>query len=442
MKEPTRIVVLGAGFGGLEAMLELEQSFSDDPAMDLLLVNDTNFFLFTPLLPQIVSSTVEPRHIVQSLRDIRRRRRFRFLRAAATAIDLVGRKIFSTAGDIPFDYLILALGSVPNFFGVPGSENAFTLRSLEDAVVLRDNLLDLLEHADHEADPERKRQLLTFVVIGGGYTGVEVVAELRDLLYEHIGPRYRGLELADVKILLLEATAEILVGVDPDLARRAQRKLERQGIELRTQARVARLHPGRVELSDGQMIEAGLVIWAAGLRAHPVLESLPVEKNKVGRIVVTPQLHLTDFPRVFAIGDNAIVKGAPVEHTVQVAPLAIEQGRLAAENVVRGVARQAYVNFRYESKGMLVSLGMNDAVVSLMGLKLGGYLAWLLWNTIHLLKLVGLKKQLQVALDWSLAQFFPRDTSLIRRPARCRLCHPPALVAVAAEPEKRASNES
>ena len=150
MKEPTRIVVLGAGFGGLEAILELEQSFGDDPAMDLLLVNDTNFFLFTPLLPQIVSSTVEPRHIVQSLRDIRRQRRFRFLRAAATAIDLVGRKIASTAGDIPFDYLILALGSVPNFFGVPGSENAFTLRSLEDAVVLRDNLLDLLEHADHE----------------------------------------------------------------------------------------------------------------------------------------------------------------------------------------------------------------------------------------------------------------------------------------------------
>jgi len=426
MSAPARVVVLGAGFGGLEAMLELEERFSGDAAVDLLLVSESNFFLFTPLLPQIVSSTVEPRHIVQSLRDIRRRRRFRFLRASATGVDLGALCLRSTEGDIPFDYLILALGSVPNFFGLEGAEHAFTLRSLEDAVLLRDSLLDLLEHADHEPDPERKRRLLTFVVVGGGYTGVEVITELHSLLYEHVGPRYRGINIADIRLVLLDAAQEILVGVDPYIARRAQRKLERQGIETRLNAKVIRLGGNRVELAGGETLDAGLIIWTAGVRAHPLLESLPVQRNNVGRIVVTPQLHLPDHPRVFAVGDNALVRGAPPEQSVQVAPVAIEQGKLAAENVTRGIERRPYLDFHFAPQGMLVSLGMNDAVVNLMGFRLHGYAAWLLWNAIHLLKLVGLKKQLQVALDWSLAQLFPRDTSLIRRPPRCKFCHAPA----------------
>ena len=432
MKEPTRVVVLGAGFGGLEAIVELERQFRGDPGVDLLLVNDTNFFLFTPLLPQVVSSYIEPRHIVQSIRDIRGRRQFRFRRALVTGIDLKNRRVQSSEGEIPFDYLIIALGSVPNFFGVEGvAENAYTLRSLEDAVILRDHILDLLEHANHESDPEKKHRLLTLVVVGGGYTGVELVAELRDLIYEHVGPRYRGIPVSEVKLILLEATPDILVGVDPYIARRARQKLEREGVEVRTEARVARMRPGEVEMSDGQKIEAGLIIWTAGVRAHPLLEALPVKKNKVGRVLVTPQLHLPEFPRVFAIGDNALVQGAPPEQTPQIAPVAMEQARVAADNVARGIARQAYVNFSFEPKGMLVSLGMNDAVVNLMGFKLGGYFAWLLWNAIHLLKLVGLKKQLQVSLDWSLGTLFPRDTSIVRRPARCRLCH-----SAASQPER------
>lgn len=424
MSPPTRIVVLGAGFGGLEAVVELERRFRDDSSVELLLVNENNFFLFTPLLPQIVSSYIEPRHIVQSIRDIRRHRRFRFLRARVTGLDLANRRVSTTVGELSYDYLVIALGSVPKFFGIEGAEHCYTVHSLEDAVVLRDHILDLLEHADHESDPDRRRQLLTFVIVGGGYTGVELVAELHDLIYRHVGPRYRGIPLAEVKLLLLEAVSEILVGVDPELAAWARRKLEREGIELRTQARVTRVAPGQVGVNGSETIEAGLVIWAAGVCAHPLLDSLPVEKNKAGRLLVTPQLHLPDYPRVFAIGDNAVVRGAPPEQTPQIAPVAIEQARLAAENVARAVSRQHYASFEFEPKGMLVSLGMNFAVVNLKGFKLSGYTAWLLWNAIHLLKLVGLKKQLQVALDWSLAMLFPRDTTIIRQPRRCRLCHP------------------
>jgi len=423
MSEPKRIVVLGGGFGGLEAVIELEKRFRGQPGVELWLVSENNYFMFTPLLPQVVSSYIEPRHIIQSIRDIRRHRRFRFLRARVTAIDLQHRRVHTTARERPYDYLVIALGSVPNYFGIEGVEHCFPLFTLEDAIVLRDHVLDLFEHADHEPDPERRRHLLRFVIVGGGYTGVEAATELHDLTQRFLVPRCRGLQPGDVSLVLLEATQNILVGVDPKLAARARRKLERKGIALRLGARVAKVGPGRVELAGGERIDAGLVIWTAGVRANPLTELLPVERNRVGRVLVTPELHLLGHPEVFAIGDNALVDKAPPEQTLQVAPVALEQAKTAAENIARALSGRPLTRFEFKLQGMLVSLGMNDAVVNFMGLKFSGYFAWLFWNAVHLLKLVGVKKQLQVALDWSLATLFPRDISIIRRPARCRLCH-------------------
>ena len=425
MSEPKRIVVLGGGFGGLEAVIELEKRFSKRSDVELWLVSENNYFMFTPLLPQVVSSYIEPRHIIQSIRDIRRHRRFRFLRARVTGIDLQHRLVHTTARERPYDYLVIALGSVPNYFGIEGVEHCFPLFTLEDAIVLRDHVLDLFEHADHEPDPQRRRRLLRFVIVGGGYTGVEAATELHDLTQRFLVPRCRGLEPGDASLVLLEATQNILVGVDPKLAARARRKMERKGITLRLGAKVAKVGPTGVELAGGEKIAAGLVIWTAGVRANPLTELLPLEHNRVGRVLVTPELHLLGHPEVFAIGDNALVDKAPLEQTLQVAPVALEQAKTAAENIARALSGRPLLRFEFKLQGMLVSLGMNDAVVNFMGLKFSGYFAWLFWNAVHLLKLVGLKKQLQVALDWSLATLFPRDISIIRRPARCRLCHGP-----------------
>jgi len=425
VSEPKRIVVLGGGFGGLEAVIELEKRFSNQPGVELWLVSENNYFMFTPLLPQVVSSYIEPRHIIQSIRDIRRHRRFRFLRARVTGIDLQHRLVHTTARERPYDYLVIALGSVPNYFGIEGVEHCFPLFTLEDAIVLRDHVLDLFEHADHEPDPQRRRRLLRFVIVGGGYTGVEAATELHDLTQRFLVPRCRGLEPGDASLVLLEATQNILVGVDPKLAARARRKMERKGITLRLGAKVAKVGPTGVELAGGEKIAAGLVIWTAGVRANPLTELLPLEHNRVGRVLVTPELHLLGHPEVFAIGDNALVDKAPLEQTLQVAPVALEQAKTAAENIARALSGRPLLRFEFKLQGMLVSLGMNDAVVNFMGLKFSGYFAWLFWNAVHLLKLVGLKKQLQVALDWSLATLFPRDISIIRRPARCRLCHGP-----------------
>ncbi|MBI2956656.1 MAG: FAD-dependent oxidoreductase, partial [Acidobacteria bacterium] len=403
MSTTTRIVVLGGGFGGLEAIIELEKRFRCQPGVELWLVSENNYFMFTPLLPQVVSSYIEPRHIIQSIRDIRRHRRFRFLRARVEGIDLARRRVRTAARELDYDYLVIALGSVPNYFGIEGVEHCFPLFTLEDAVVLRDHVLDLFEHADHEPDSERRRRLLRLVVVGGGYTGVEAATELHDLIHRFLLPRCRGLEPGDASLTLLEATRNILVGVDPTLAARARRKMERKGIALRLGARVTKVGPDGVELAGGERIDAGVVIWTAGVRANPLTELLPLEKNRVGRLLVTPELHLPSHPEVFAIGDNALVDKAPLEYTLQVAPVALEQAATAAENIARALRSLPYRRFEFKLQGMLVSLGMNDAVVNFMGLKFSGYFAWLFWNAVHLLKLVGLKKQLQVALDWSLA---------------------------------------
>jgi NADH dehydrogenase len=235
----TRIVVLGGGFAGLEAMRVLERRLGGRPDVELLLVSDRNYLLFTPLLPQVASSLVEPRHILQPIRDIRGARRFRFRRDEVVDIDLATRQVILAEGAIGYDRLVIAVGGVTPSFGVRGvEEHALAYKHLEDAVVLRDHLIDMAEHADHEPDPETRRRMLTVCVVGGGYTGVELIAEVQDFFHSYVVPRYRGIDPGDYRLILLEAGDEILRGVHPTLAVRAHRRLDREGIEVRTRARV------------------------------------------------------------------------------------------------------------------------------------------------------------------------------------------------------------
>jgi len=204
-----RIVVLGGGFGGLQTVLGLEKQFHRSPDVEIVLVNEQNFFLFTPLLPQIASSYINPRHIVQALRDIRGSRRFRFRRDQACAIDLDARRIELTSGPLDYDTLVIALGSRADYFGVPGAaEHTWDFKSLENAVVFRERVLDVLEHADHTEDADLRRKLLTFVVVGGGYTGVELVSELHDFMHRYVAGRYRGISPSEIRLVILEAAPE------------------------------------------------------------------------------------------------------------------------------------------------------------------------------------------------------------------------------------------
>jgi NADH dehydrogenase len=421
-----RVVVVGAGFGGLEATSDLDRMFRGDAGVEILLVSDQNYLLFTPLLPQIASSFTDPRHIVQAVREIRGKRKFRFRRDAVRSLDPANRRLLLDSGPLEYDALVLAPGARTDFFNIPGArENSWDYKSLQNAVELRDRIIDLCEHADHTADPQERRRLLTFVVVGGGYTGIELVTEMHDFLFRYVTRVYRGIQASDIRLLVLEAAPEILRGIGPHLAKHARKRLDVSGIEIRISTRATCVFEGGVEIDGGETIASDTVIWTAGVRASELVNSLPGPHDRIGRAVVNEHLQLEGFPEIFVVGDSAAAVTAP--DTPRVAPAAIQQGRIAARNVCHLWRGEPLESFDYKSQGMLVSLGMNFAVVNVAGIKISGYFAWLFWNAVHLYKLVGLKKQLQVAGDWALGLIFRRDAAIVRRPRNCRLCETSAV---------------
>jgi NADH dehydrogenase len=287
-------------------------------------------------------------------------------------------------------------------------------------VELRDRIIDLCEHADHTEDAQERRTMLTFVVVGGGYTGIELITEMHDFLFRYVTGVYRGIQASEIRLLVLEAAPDILRGIGRKLAAHARKRLNVSGIDIRTSTRVTRVLEGAVEINGNETIAAGTVIWTAGVRASELIESLPGPHDRIGRAVVNAHLQLEGYPDIFVVGDSAAAVTAP--EAPRVAPAAIQQGRIAARNVWHLSRDEPLESFDYRSQGMLVSLGMNYAVINIADIMISGYFAWLFWNAVHLYKLVGLKKQIQVAGDWALGLIFPRDAAIVRRPTRCKLC--------------------
>ena len=282
-----RVVVLGGGFGGVQAAIALERLLPRED--EILLVSEQNFLLFTPLLPQIASSRINPRHIVQTIRDIRGKRRFAFRRDTVASIDVGARRVNLASGDgaseaIAYDALVIALGSRSGYFGIDGArENTWDFKTLEDAVVLRDHVLDMCEHADHTADEAARRELLRFVVAGGGYTGVELVTELSDFFSQYVRHKYRGIRPGDVQLIVLEASPEILRGISERLKAHSLGRLNARGIEVRTSAKVTRCGEDFVEINGNEIIRSATIMWTAGVRANPLVEALPGPHDRAGR---------------------------------------------------------------------------------------------------------------------------------------------------------------
>lgn len=419
-----RVVVLGSGFAGMQAVVELERLFGHSPDYEILLISDQNFVLFTPLLPQIASSHIDPRHIAQAIRDVRGSRRFRFLRSTVLSIDLQKRRVDTVDGPIEYDSLVIALGSRTNYFNTLGArEHTYDFKTLEDSVVLREHVLDLCEHADHVADPAERRRLLTIAVVGGGYTGVELLTDLQDFLFNYAARYYRGLTRNSFRLVLIEATDGILRGIHPKLRAHAMKRLGREGIEMMYKSRVTRCFNDSIEINGTETLSVATVVWTAGVRAHELVEALPGPHDRAGRARVNEFLQLEGHPEIFIAGDSAVASDTGLrEDPPQVAPVAIGHGNIAARNIAHRERGEPLETYRYVSQGMLVSLGARDAVVSVAGIQVHGYFAWLFWNAVHLYKLVSLKKQFQVFADWSLATIFPRDAAIIRRPRGCKLC--------------------
>lgn len=414
-----RIVILGGGFAGTSTALELERRFRRNPNVEIALLDTENFFTFTPLLPEVPSGSIQPKHIVFPLRALLRRTQVR--QAEVQAIDLERRQVTARhcgkcgRYTLPYDHLVLAMGGVSNFFGTPGvAENALTIKSLADATRLHAHVIDKLEHADFEADPQLRREMLTFVVAGGGFAGVETVAELNDFV-RGACKFYRGVRPEEIRVALIQSGPRILPEVSEPLSAYALRQLRKHGVEVFLQTRVARCSERTVYLSNGDELPCRTFVWAAGVAPSPILQRLELPKTKASKIDVDSTMGVRETPGIWALGDSAAI---PDMETGNLCPptaqYASRQGQVLAANIASAIEGKPLREFRHKSLGLLAGLGRRTAIAEVFGFRFSGFFAWWLWRTVYLMKLPGLERKLRVALDWTLDLFFPRDIVFLR----------------------------
>lgn len=412
-RTPTRVLVLGGGFGGIATALRL-QTLLGERDLQLTLVNRDNYFLFTPMLHEVAASELEATHIVNPLRKLLRRGVL--FTGEVERIDLAARRVTVAHADgghrheLLFDHLVLALGSVTNFFGLPGvAERAITMRTLGDAITLRNRLLRLLEEADFECAAGSRHGLLSIVVVGGGFAGVETVAAVNDFLrhalrfYPHMGPQ-------DLHVVLVHAGSTLLPELDARLGRFTARELAARGVDVRLGTTVVGVSDSQVTLSDGTAVEARTLVWTAGNGPNPILKDLPCPRRN-GRIAVDAHLEVEEWPGVWAIGDCASIPNVAAPDTFHppTAQHALREGRTAAENIAARVAGRPPRPFTFSTIGQLAAVGRRSGVASILGRNFSGFVAWWLWRTIYLSKLPRLERKIRVALDWTLDLVFSRD---------------------------------
>jgi NADH dehydrogenase len=427
----TRILILGGGFAGIEVLRQLQKAFQNDIGIDITLVSRDNFFLFTPMLPEISSGMIETRHIVTPLRVFCNRAKF--YEANIESIDLDNKQVVIShqigkqtnpiewrSHILKYDYLIIALGNETNFFGMDGAaKQAFTLKSLGDAIVLRNHVINMLEQADIEhADLDLRKSLLTFVVVGGGFSGVEIVGELNDFVLDSIKHFYHNLQKTYTRIVLVNSGGRILPEVTEELAEFALQKIRKNGVEVLLNTRVIDVTSYSVRLDNGIDISTQTIIWAGGGKPPSLLSALSCEHDKSGRIVTNNFLEVLGYTdSIMALGDCACITdpntGKPCPPTAQ---HAIRQGKVAAINLISRIKDQENGKkaFDYKTKGVMTLIGRRNGVGILLGFKVHGFTAWWIWRLYYLLNLPTVEKKLRVMVDWFIDLFFKRDVTRLK----------------------------
>ena len=387
-----------------------------------MLLDHTNHHLFQPLLYQVATAGLSSPDIAQPIRSILRDRpNLRVLLAEVQEIDLQNRKVTTSVQTFGYDYLVIALGGVTGYFNHPEWEQyAPGLKTLEDALRIRRNILLSFEKAESTEDPAEEQRLMTIVVIGGGPTGVELAGACAELARHVLQRDFDHVDPANARVILIEASAVVLSNLPPDLSESAQRQLEGLGVQVRASTRVKNISRGCVELDTGELIHAENILWAAGVRAHPVtakLQPFGIPVDRGGRIKVNPDLSLPAFPEVFAVGDIASVirkDGSPVPG---VSPAAMQMGRHVAkiieDELELGRKNATRQPFDYFDKGTMATIGRSRAVALIKRVRLHGFVAWMAWLLVHLLFLIGLRNKLAVLLNWTYAYFAYRPGARI-----------------------------
>ena len=406
------VVIVGAGFGGLRAARALARA-----PVRVVLLDRHNYHLFQPLLYQVATAGLEPEGIARPVRAILRgQRNLEFRMAEVTGVDLAARAVRTDVGDVPYDHLILAMGWETNFYGNASvARHGFGLKDVGEAVAIRNHVLRCFEEATLELDAVRRRGLLTFIVVGGGPTGVEMAGAFSELVRLVLAKDYPRLDLADVRVLLLEASDRLLVAMPPRLSQAAADTLRARHVEVQLGAAVESYDGHGARLAGGASIPARTLVWAAGAKAAALAAALGLPTARQGRITVEPTLQVPGYPNVYVVGDAAWVEreGAPLP---MMAPVAIQMAETAARNIGRRLAGSAPLPFRYRNPGSLATIGRSAAVAYIHGLSFTGFPAWVVWLVVHLVQLIGFRNKLLVLLNWAWDYFFyDRAVRLITR---------------------------
>ncbi|HZQ36141.1 MAG TPA: NAD(P)/FAD-dependent oxidoreductase [Dehalococcoidia bacterium] len=392
-----RVLIVGAGFGGLEAAKRLRKL-----PVEVTLLDRHNYHTFTPLLYQVATAGLEPEEIAHAVRPILgRSRHLRFRVAEVTSVDLDGRCVQTSAGELSYDYLILAAGSTSNFFGIDTlKRQALGLKDVDEALALRNHVLSRFEEAAWERDAARRAMLLTFVVVGGGPTGVEFAGALYELIQHTLPHDFPGQNLGPARVVLIEAADSLLSAFKPRLRRYALRTLREKGVEVRLNSAVESLDGDRLRLRGGGELRTGTVMWAAGVHAADLVDGVPAPKGKSRRLQVDRYLRLPDHPEVYGIGDMAAASpdGQPLP---MLAPVAMQGAACAVANIARDIAGKPPLPFVYRDRGTMATIGRNAAVAQIGPLPFTGFIAWLMWLGLHIVTLIGFRNRMLVLVNWS-----------------------------------------
>jgi len=430
-RKKKKIVILGGGFAGVECTRQLESKFGNDPEVELVMVSEDNFLLFTPMLPQVASGMIETRHIVLPIRTICKKTKF--YEGRIKNIDPFGKLVnLWGTGDkrsisIHYDFLVVALGSETNFFGMADVEkNAYTMKTLNDAVMLRNRIIDMLEQAENETNPILRKSFLNFVVAGGGFAGIETAGELMDLILD-ARKHYHSIHKDDLKVVVIEALPMILPGFNEKLAEFAKQKLIERGINIKLQTAITSFDGNEVttksidqnpkdplDESKVDSIRTKTLIWTAGVTPVSTIQRSMLKTDR-GKVIVNDYLEVQDFPGVFAIGDCALFLNPetkrPFPPTAQIAEA---QAKTAAKNLIALIKNSKKEKFEYHSKGQMAIIGKRSGIATFLGMNISGFWAWLIWRSVYLLKIPTLDKQIRILLDWVIDLFFDRDISRLK----------------------------
>lgn len=426
-----RILVLGGGFAGIDCTRVLESHFKKDRAAEITLVSEDNFLLFTPMLPQVASGMIETRHIVMPTRQLCKKARF--YEGKVKNIDPYGKRVTLYGTNekrgisLDYDYLVVALGSQTNFFGNKSVEiYAYTMKTLNDAVVLRNRVIDMLEQAENETNPILRQSLLTFVIVGGGFAGIETAGELLDFMHD-AKKHYPHIHENEIKVIILEALPSILPGFSERLAQFTKNKMIQRGIEIMLNTLVVNFDGSEVIIKDSvdptktpvkdkilASIQTKTLVWTAGVTPVDTIKN-SVFKTERGRIIVNEFLEIPDFPGVYVIGDCSLAidpsTKKPYPPTAQNAEA---QGKIAAHNIFAGINGRQKKKIEYHSKGQMAIIGKRTGIASIFGMNIHGFLAWWIWRSVYLNKIPRADKRLRVLLDWTADLFFDRDISRLK----------------------------